>query len=522
MNRGRVAITFLLVVSLLFTAAARWISDRQRYAVLTNNGRQPLSTAAGGNLSSMDTFALALLLGGLRGPLVMILWQQSESQKQQKNLEGFDTQVEWIRMLQPEFDSVHIFQIWNKAYNISVQMASLANKYITILDALDYAYRTDAERPHNINIITAIAQVYFDKLGNSAEKDYYRERIRTESQWREESGSRPRVETIRMTRLQPRLDPEGNILPQYLSGTLQRPETLEPDQPWNTGADLQYLEAFQPFRYGISPFAFAYNYHKRAQVLQEVAGPQHAQLSPTVIDSRPALALKFWAEEEFERARRFEATMMGVRPYSEQEQQTQRPFGDLIVEPVAQFDVLTANLPPSTQPISDDRLEEMLYSYSRVRQIGEAAIQEYERHLANTEYAINAPTYESHIADVRVLFTLASADRAYLQGLMASPDSPERQSALREAARLYRQVIEQSHLIMLRYFTDWGVLRQVGVDREQIRDLTPQQRAELVKRVDQVFAGGTFDPHLEDRSEYIRYVERAQTRLKLIADAGIE
>ena len=77
----------------------------------------------------------------------MILWSSSETQKSEKNLEDFDTKVEWIRLLQPEFDTVHIFQIWNKAYNISVQMAAVQNKYTTILDALEYAQRVEDQRP---------------------------------------------------------------------------------------------------------------------------------------------------------------------------------------------------------------------------------------------------------------------------------------------------------------------------------------------------------------------------------------
>src|SRR3954447_630678 len=80
------------------------------------------SAASGRSLSGMNSYALALLLGGLRGPLVMFLWSSSESQKTENNLEDFDSKVEWIRLLQPEFDTVHIFQIWNKAYNISVKM----------------------------------------------------------------------------------------------------------------------------------------------------------------------------------------------------------------------------------------------------------------------------------------------------------------------------------------------------------------------------------------------------------------
>src|SRR5439155_20618812 len=133
------------------------------------------------SLANMNSFALALLLGGLRGPLVMVLWTSSESQKNEKDIEGFDTKVEWIRLLQPEFDTVHIFQVWNKAYNISVQMASLANKYATILDAIDYAQRVEAGRPNNINMVYAIAGIYFDKLGSSSEKPYYRKRVREET-----------------------------------------------------------------------------------------------------------------------------------------------------------------------------------------------------------------------------------------------------------------------------------------------------------------------------------------------------
>ena len=75
----------------------------------------------------------------------MSLWISSETQKQQNNLEDIDTKIEWIRFLQPEFDAVHLFQIWNKAYNISVKMTSLANKYSTIIDAIDYGQRVDQD-----------------------------------------------------------------------------------------------------------------------------------------------------------------------------------------------------------------------------------------------------------------------------------------------------------------------------------------------------------------------------------------
>ena len=130
------------------------------------------------------------MLGGLRGPLVMMLWTSSETQKQDKNLEDFDTKVELIRLLQPEFDSVLLFQIWNKAYNISVQMSSLPNKYATILEALDYGRSVEAERPDSINILASMGEIYFNKLGQSNERQYYLQRIREDTRHRPQSGPR--------------------------------------------------------------------------------------------------------------------------------------------------------------------------------------------------------------------------------------------------------------------------------------------------------------------------------------------
>ncbi len=179
---GRVIVVVFMVLALAASSYMRdWAIDD--HEAVRSNGRLPRPAASTESpLSSMPSFATALLLGGLRGPLVMILWTSSETQKQQHDLQDFDTKVEWIRLLQPEFDTVHLFQIWNKAYNVSVQMSSLRNKYTTILDAIDYGQKVERERPDDLNIITAIAAIYGDKLGTSAEHVYYRSRIRRESQ----------------------------------------------------------------------------------------------------------------------------------------------------------------------------------------------------------------------------------------------------------------------------------------------------------------------------------------------------
>ena len=158
---SRIGIGLVMMVAIALAGVAR------NWAMALRTGPNEVISGDAGqsSLANMNSFSLALLLGGLRGPLVMFLWTSSENLKNEKNLEDFDTYVEWIRLLQPEFDTVHIFQVWNKAYNISVQMASLPNKYSTILDALDYAHRVEAERPNNISMLYQIGSIYGDKLG---------------------------------------------------------------------------------------------------------------------------------------------------------------------------------------------------------------------------------------------------------------------------------------------------------------------------------------------------------------------
>src|SRR4029078_9451452 len=91
-----------------------------------------------------------------------------------------------------------------------------------------------------------------------------------------------------------------------------RPADLPPGEDWNTGAELQYLEKYQPFPYGVSTFALAYNYAKRAQVIMRVDKQSPLQVSDAVIDSRPAIELKSWSEDEWERGRVAEITAYGM------------------------------------------------------------------------------------------------------------------------------------------------------------------------------------------------------------------
>src|SRR3954469_18120528 len=215
----------LVVVMIVSVLAAGFLRAAATDFQETRRGGQSGARGASA-LGSMNSFALALLLGGLRGPLAMVLWATSESQKADRNLEDFDTKVELIRLLQPEFDTVHLFQIWNKAYNISAQLPSLPHKYAVILDAIDYAKNVDAERPNNMNILGAIGALYSDKLGGAVgDKEYYIRRIREDTRYRPAPAG-PRRPGATRQRHDSILEPDGMLRPGLVRPLRPRPDSL--------------------------------------------------------------------------------------------------------------------------------------------------------------------------------------------------------------------------------------------------------------------------------------------------------
>jgi hypothetical protein len=485
-RRGsRAAIAGVLIASVVGAGLVRYGAMRYRAKTAPTGTVSEVAAGTGSRLSAMPSFATALLLGGLRGPLVMILWTSSESQKAEKKLEDFDTKVEWIRLLQPEFDSVHIFQVWNKAYNISVQMASLANKYSTILDALDYAQRIRSQRPNNINLEIAIADVYFNKLGMSTEKEYYGRRVRQDTQWRQIAGARPGEVGWRRTRLDPMLDQQGRILPEYAD-------------------ELQYIRKYEPFTNGLSPFALAYNYYRRAQILQSEGKQSHLQLSDQVLDSRPALTLKNWSENEMELGRRLELQM----------------FGKPIPAERVDMDLPTAGVGLDQKPTANaGAIGEAISHYRRSAQMGQESIVAYERHLRDFAESANFSTFASHLDHMKAIATLARADANYLAAMRAT--GAERAKFVEAARQDYQQAIVESEAVQLRYFVDDGVLESIRLQKANLSGMSPAQIHQAMQAVREIVArnaGGQIG--MEDRQEYENYIQRATRRLAQLPKAS--
>ena len=539
MRRGRGPIAIVLVISLLLTATV------QTLVRLRHDGLVPRRTAS--RLSGLDSFALGLVLGGLRGPLVLVLWNNIEKQKMERNLENIDTQIELLRMLQADFDPVHIFLMWNKAYNLSVQMASLPNKYATILEGLDYGRAVDRERGDNLNILWAMGDIYFNKLGDSAEKKYYIERVHQETlPHKRPSRLKPGDPGWQRTEHDAILDAKGFIPPEYLKPRMT-PVDSKPDT--YNGAELQYLARYNTpemggFPYGLSPKALGYNYYRRAAGIMAALGQKHAQIGDAAVDSRPAVALRYWADEEMQRARDLEIGCSFSAESLEAHPEHKDP------------DAGTASIPldrafAGTREEVAAKVREALFSFRRTGQVDQHAIEEYHRHMNNPAYAVRAFQYRSHVQNAIAQAAMARADHDFLMARAAKagllPEvRPEQIVPLVESARKnYRQAWIEYHLLVLEYFVPdnlanqlySSVYPQVGgrpLDKSNVGEVSlqgvqgfdalglPRIYASLLGRVEAYYAQQkSADPRYEepfsdDIEEYRSAFTRAVRRLAQI------
>lgn len=509
---GRLPVVIALVLSLIACGLTRqWAADWKIAHSNTQTG-----AGAHGALGGMDSYALALMLGGLRGPLVMVLWSKVESQKIDRDLEDVDSMIEWIRLLQPEFDTVHIFQIWNKAYNISVLMASTASKYTTILDAVDYARRVDADRPGDLNINDALSQVFADKLGgkNVAERTFYRRQLREDTltddnrikAYPEDRNTYRRL-GLKYLSIEsgPLLDEQNNLPARLARARFARPADLSEASEWNDGAELQYLRKYQPFPYGISPSAMGYNYAKRAQVAMTVGGQRPLQISDTVIDSRPGLILKQWSEEESDRGVTYEAQAFGL-PHDAEPHELEGP---------------TAKVSPAQKVADGHAMDAAIYSYRLSARLCADATAEYHRHLKNREFVNQYQDYASHLSELQALGALSAGDAEYLEAFQGGDGKT---GALADAKNHYLEARRLYQLIILKYFTEAAVADPMyRAKNVPLNDLSAEQVDQLYAQVMDAVRrlAAEFHEYDDHRADYLAYIDRADVRLHLLGGRSI-
>lgn len=305
-----------------------------------------------------------------------------------------------------------------------------------------------------------------------------------------------------MTPSAPSLDDSNHILPQLLQSSRAAPAGFKGQ--WNNGSRLQYLAPYQPFPYGISAVARAYNAAKLSQVALTSEGQKPLQLSAMVIDSQPALQLRAWGEAEGVRARSEEA-----KAFNLQVSASETPENEKALDSIG----------PSKMPTDQRAFAAAHYSYQMCARLAADARKEYDRHLGQREYLNRYQTYASHLDDVEEDRLMALADDAYL--MARKLDGAEREQAMQSAKAAYEKASVESKRIILKYYAEEPAIRKFyprGLSKETVAAMDDVQITRLYDAV--ADATSQIDPgkyvHADDRPAYVRNISRGDRRIALI------
>jgi len=253
----------------------------------------------------------------------------------------------------------------------------------------------------------------------------------------------------------------------------------------------------------VSTFALAYNYSKRAQIIMRVDKQSPLQVSDGVIDSRPALELKSWAEDEWERGRAAEIEAFGLAVPAER----------------LDMEFPTATLPPDLAKVQGkrrDAADEAVYSYDRAVRLAADANAEYARHMADPKYFDRAATYRSHVASLEAMAKLAAADRDYLKAALLPAGDPQREKLLADSLREYQDAIGAYQLVILRFFVTEEFAKEhfgENLTRATVVDQPRAVQDRVMQRVREALAKSPPLGSEDDVSEYERYIARSEARM---------
>jgi len=109
--------------------------------------------------------AVRLGLVGSRGLAVTVLWYAAIEKQKRNDFHEFERLVKAVTTLQPHFITPWIFQSWNIAYNVSVEMHSLGDMYFYIARGIDLLAEGERRNRRSPDMRYQIAFYYQNKFG---------------------------------------------------------------------------------------------------------------------------------------------------------------------------------------------------------------------------------------------------------------------------------------------------------------------------------------------------------------------
>ncbi len=111
--------------------------------------------------------ALRLGLTGSKGFAVTILWQAAIEKQKRNDFAEFEVLVRAVTKLQPNFITPWIFQSWNIAYNVSVEMHGTGDMYFYIARGIELLAEGERRNKRSPDMRYQIAFYYQNKFGVS-------------------------------------------------------------------------------------------------------------------------------------------------------------------------------------------------------------------------------------------------------------------------------------------------------------------------------------------------------------------
>ncbi|HVK09186.1 MAG TPA: hypothetical protein VM597_10455 [Gemmataceae bacterium] len=111
--------------------------------------------------------AVQLLLTGSRGLAICALWNNAIEKQRKQEWNELDISVDSITKLQPHFTAPWLFQSWNLAYNVSVEMDRLNDMYFYIARGVSIIAKGESLNRNNPDLRWNIGFYYQNKFGVS-------------------------------------------------------------------------------------------------------------------------------------------------------------------------------------------------------------------------------------------------------------------------------------------------------------------------------------------------------------------
>ncbi|HEV3202790.1 MAG TPA: hypothetical protein VGY77_00335 [Gemmataceae bacterium] len=117
---------------------------------------------------------LQLSLSGSRGMVICYLWVDAEGKKKKHEWNQLDQRVRILVKLQPHFISPWLFQSWNLAYNVAVELDRVRDKYFYVARGIDLLAEGERKNRDNPEMRFSIGNYTQSKIGISDENNTMR------------------------------------------------------------------------------------------------------------------------------------------------------------------------------------------------------------------------------------------------------------------------------------------------------------------------------------------------------------